>query len=300
MAASTFSPRPSGVEANAGRREEAAPKGGATLDLATIGGLILAIGGIIAGLLAEGGRIQDVAQITAAMIVIPGTLGAVMITTPVSVLRRAFRRLPELFSYPASTSAALLEEILRYASKARKEGIVSLEQEADAAKDPFMRKAMNLAVDGTDIPQIRKIMDLEIALLEREGEAESRVFEAAGGYAPTIGIIGAVLGLIQVMKNLANIDEVGRGIAVAFVATIYGVGAANVFFLPAASKLRARSQTAVEARELILEGVISIAEGMHPKLIRSQLEAYVSPGGQPVKAPAKGKAGSGRPGVPQV
>ena len=300
MAASTLSARAPTARADSGRTEGAATKSGAKADLATIGGLILAVGGIVAGLLAEGGKIQDVAQITAAMIVIPGTLGAVMITTPVNVLLRAFRRLPQLFFYPASTSAGLLEEILKYAAKARKEGIVSLEQDAESAKDPFLRKAMNLAVDGTDIQQIRKIMDLEIALLEREGEAESKVFDAAGGYAPTIGIIGAVLGLIQVMKNLANIDEVGRGIAVAFVATIYGVGAANIFFLPAANKLRARSQTAVEARELILEGVVSIAEGMHPKLIRSQLEAYVTPAGHTVKTPGKGKAPFGRSGGAQV
>jgi chemotaxis protein MotA len=136
---------------------------------------------------------------------------------------------------------------------------------------------LNLAVDGTDLQELRRMMELDISLEEQRGEAEARVYEAAGGYAPTIGIIGAVLGLIQVMKHLANIDEVGHGIAVAFVATVYGVGAANLFFLPAGGKLRSRLQAGVEIRELMLEGVLGIAEGLNPKLIRTRLEAYAAP-----------------------
>jgi chemotaxis protein MotA len=245
------------------------------VDLATLGGLLLAIGGILAGLVMEGGRVQDVAQVSAAVIVFLGTIGAVMVTTPMGVLARAVKKLPQVFFYRDRSAAPVVEEIIRYAAKARKEGIVSLEADADAATDPFLRKALTLAVDGVDLEQIRKIMDLEIVMALHQGEAEAKVFEAAGGYSPTIGIIGAVLGLIQVMKNLANIDEVGRGIAVAFVATVYGVGSANIFFLPAANKLKARVQGAVQIQELMLEGVISIVEGMHPKLIRSKLEGYL-------------------------
>ena len=178
--------------------------------------------------------------------------------------------------------------LVSYATQARKQGIVSLEQQTAAISDPFLRKSLNLAVDGIDMVQIRSIMDLEINLMEQDGEAEAKVFESAGGYAPTVGIIGAVLGLIQVMKNLANIDEVGRGIAVAFVATVYGVGSANLFFLPAASKLRARVHELVRARELMLEGVLSIVEGLNPKLIRTKLDAYVREAPpQPAKAPKK-------------
>jgi len=129
-------------------------------------------------------------------------------------------------------------------------------------------------LDGTDLDDIRKMMELEVVVEEHRGEDEAKVFEAAGGYAPTVGIIGAVLGLIQVMKHLENIDEVGRGIAVAFVATVYGVGSANLFLLPAANKLRSRVQRATQIRELMLEGVISIVEGLNPKLIRTKLEAY--------------------------
>jgi chemotaxis protein MotA len=249
---------------------------GAKPDIATLGGLLLAFGGILGGMVLEGGKIGEIAQPTAAMIVLGGTLGATMVTAPLKILMSAARKLAVVFFEKAETPQAMIEEIIRYATKARKNGIVSLEQDAEQIADPFLRKALNLAVDGADLQELRKMMDLEILIEEQRAEAEAKVFEAAGGYAPTIGIIGAVLGLIQVMKNLANIDEVGRGIATAFVATIYGVGSANVFFLPAGNKIRARSQNGIRMKELMLEGVIGIVEGLNPKLIRSKLEAYAN------------------------
>jgi chemotaxis protein MotA len=171
-----------------------------------------------------------------------------------------------------------------------------LEDEIASIPDPFLRKALNLAVDGADLQELRRMMELELSLEEQRGEAEARVYEAAGGYAPTIGIIGAVLGLIQVMKHLANIDEVGRGIAVAFVATVYGVASANIFFLPAGSKLRSRMHAAIQMRELMLEGVLGIAEGLNPKLIRIKLEAYADPAQpKPSKPPAAHRAGATQP-----
>jgi chemotaxis protein MotA len=266
-------------------------KAGRRVDLATVGGLALAVVGILGGLVLEKGRVQDVAQVTAALIVLGGTLGAVMVTTPFSLLSRAVRKLPQLFFESARPPGETIDEIIGYAAKARKNGIVSLEDETDAIEDPFLRKALNLAVDGADLQELRRMMELEIRLEEQRGEAEARVYEAAGGYAPTIGIIGAVLGLIQVMKHLANIDEVGRGIAVAFVATVYGVGSANLFFLPAGSKLRSRLQAAIDLRELILEGVLSIAEGLNPKLIRLKLEAY-EPSDAPEKTTRRNNAAS--------
>jgi chemotaxis protein MotA len=244
-------------------------------DFATIGGLLLAFGGISAGLIMEGGRIQDVAQVTSALIVLGGTIGAVMVTTPLPVLLRAARKLSIVFFSKEESAAAAVEEIIGYATQARKDGIVSLETEAAAIENPFLKKALGLAVDGIEPSRIRDIMELEIQLQEEHIEEEAKVFEAAGGYAPTIGIIGAVLGLIQVMKNLANIDEVGRGIAVAFVATIYGVASANIIFLPAAGKLKARGRAAIQIKELMLEGVLSIADGVNQKLIRLKLEAYL-------------------------
>lgn len=244
-------------------------------DFASLGGVVLAVGGILAGLLLEGGKMQDVGQFTAALIVIGGTLGAVLVTSPLSAVLGAGKKLSSVFMERAEPFDEVLEDIVAYATQARKQGIVSLEQQAEAITDPFLRKALSLAVDGIDLSQLKAIMELEIERLEQNCESEAKVFEAAGGYAPTVGIIGAVLGLIQVMKNLANIDEVGRGIAVAFVATVYGVGIANLFFLPASGKLRARAKESVRMRELMLHGVLAIIEGSNPKLIRTKLEAYL-------------------------
>jgi chemotaxis protein MotA len=243
-------------------------------DLTTCAGLALAFGGILGGLLLEGGKLSDVSQLTAAMIVLGGTLGAVMVTTPVTVLLGAAKKLPLVFFERAQNAEAVTEEILGYATKARKSGIVSLEQDIERVQNPFLQKALNLAIDGMDLSELRGMMELEISLEEQHGEEEAKVYEAAGGYSPTIGIIGAVLGLIQVMKNLANIDEVGKGIAVAFVATVYGVALANIFLLPAAAKIKSRLRRSIRMREQILEGVVGIVEGLNPKLIRIKLEAY--------------------------
>jgi chemotaxis protein MotA len=278
---------------------------GGKIDLATIGGLVLAAAGILGGLLLDGGKLSDVRQVTAAMIVLGGTFGAVMITTPLSVLLSAVKKLPLVFFDRAVSSTAVVEEILEYATRARKNGIVSLEADIDKIADPFLRKALSLAVDGTDLQDLRRMMDLELHLEEQRGEAEAKVFECAGGYSPTIGIIGAVLGLIQVMKHLENIEEVGRGIAVAFVATVYGVGVANIVLLPAGNKLKARLQDSIRTKEMMLEGVCSIAEGLNPKLIRSKLEAYLreeldaeakkkKKGDKPAAAPAGAPAGGAK------
>ena len=266
---------------------------GGKLDFGTIGGVALAVGGIAGGLILEGGRIRDVAQITAALIVFSGTFGAVMVSTPIPVLKGALKLFVHLFFDRAESADNLVEEIIKYATKARKSGLVSLEQEALQIEDEFLKKALNLAVDGTDMQELRSMMELEIQLQESRGLAQAKVFESAGGYAPTIGIIGAVLGLIQVMKNLANIEEVGHGIAVAFVATVYGVGLANIILIPAANKIRARLHQRLEMREMMLQGVIGIVEGMNPKMIRNKLEAY-----KPRVAPA---SPSGvRAGLPKI
>jgi len=245
------------------------------LDLGTIAGLLVGVGGILGGLILDGGKINDVKQVNAALIVFGGTIGATMLTTPLEVLLRAVRRIGSVFMEKAQPVAETIEDIITLATQARKQGIVSLEQEAEKVQEPFLRKALGLAVDGMEMSQIRNIMELEIDLMEQRGEGEVKAFEAAGGYAPTIGIIGAVLGLMQVMKSLANIDEVGRGIAAAFVATVYGLAAANLFFLPAAGKLRARLRREIQLREVMLEGVLAIVEGLNPKLIRIRLDAYI-------------------------
>jgi chemotaxis protein MotA len=186
----------------------------------------------------------------------------------------------------------MIDQVIDYATKARKNGIVSLESDAGSIDDPFLKKALNLAVDGTDLQELRKMMETDIALAEQTAEAEAKVWEAAGGYAPTIGIIGAVMGLIQVMKHLEDIKEVGHGIAVAFVATVYGVGSANIFFLPAGNKLRARIRQATLMKEMILEGIMGIVEGLNPTLIRMKMNAFNAQTA-PAKAP-KAKTVKGR------
>jgi chemotaxis protein MotA len=254
-------------------------------DIASVLGVVVALGAILGGLLLEGGELTDITSHTAAIIVIGGTMGATMLNSPTRTFINAFRRLGAVFLEHAHSPQTILDQIIDFAAKARKQGIVSLEQESTSIEDPFLRKAISLAVDGTDLQELRKMMELEIEIEEHEAESESRVFEQAGGYAPTVGILGAVMGLIQVMKNLADIDAVGHGIAVAFVATVYGVGIANLFFLPAAGKIKARAQQEVQMKELMLEGVCGIVEGLNPKLIRCKLEAYIRDQHKPAPKP---------------
>ncbi len=244
-------------------------------DAATPLGVLFALAGVVGGLIAENGELQDILQATAALIVLGGTLGAVLVNTPLHTFLAAFRRLGSLVIVRNEPPAEVIEALVGFATKARRQGIISLEQEADQIQNPFFRKAMNFAIDGTPLQDLRRQMELEISVRERRAEAAARVFESAGGYAPTVGIIGAVMGLIQVMKQLDNLEEVGHGIAVAFVATVYGVGIANLFLLPAANKLRARAAEEAEMQELVLDGVSAIVEGLNPKLVRMRLEAYL-------------------------
>ncbi len=271
---------------------ESGPKKPSTRpDIATLGGLMLAAGGILGGLVIEGGKLTDIAQVTALMIVLGGTIGAVMVTTPLKTLLRAGKCLGSVFFEHAQSPHQIIEEIISYATKARKNSIISLESDLPNIADPFLRKAISLSVDGTDLQELRKMMELDISLEHRGGEAIAKVYEAAGGYAPTIGIIGAVLGLIQVMKHLENIEEVGRGIAVAFVATVYGVASANLLFLPVANKIKARFHHSLEMKELMLEGVCSIVEGLNPKLIRIKLDPFAE---ESAEATKKAKAPEGK------
>ena len=246
------------------------------MDKATIGGLVLAIGGILLGLMLEGGNLGQVIQPTAAMIVFGGTLGAILIQYPLPVAVSAFRRLAQVFVEPAQNAQFTIDLLVRYANLARREGIISLDKELGTIQQPFLLRALMLAVDGTDPQELRNIMELELDNKEEQEEKIPQLFESAGGFAPTIGIIGAVLGLIQVMQHLDKIDEVGKGIAVAFVATLYGVGAANLILLPAAGKLKIRIRDEHIIREMTLEGVVSILEGMNPRMLEAKLRGFLT------------------------
>lgn len=246
------------------------------MDKSSFAGLFIALGGIFLGLLLEGGKLGQILQPTAALIVFGGTLGAVMLQFPLRVVIAAFLRLGHVFFDRSRDPKALIAEIVVYANKARREGIVSIDSILHKVSDPFLKKSLMLAIDGTEPQEIRKMMALELDNQAEHEEHIPQVYESAGGFAPTIGIIGAVLGLIQVMQHLDNMAEVGRGIAVAFVATIYGVGAANLFFLPVAGKIKMRVRQEQIRREMMLEGVISILEGMNPRMIETKLLAFFS------------------------
>ena len=245
------------------------------MDIASIGGIALALIGILAGMMIEGGSIAQITQPTAAMIVVGGTAGAVMLQFPMKVFLAALKQAMKIFFTGGSDGEAILTQLVAFANKARKSGIVSLDADLPTVSDPFLRQALMLAVDGTEPSEVRKIMQLELDNKAEMEEKIPQVFEAAGGYSPTVGIIGAVLGLIQVMQHLDNIDEVGRGIAVAFVATIYGVAVANLICLPAAGKLKIRHREEQMIKEMMLEGVISILEGMNPRMIETKLRTYL-------------------------
>jgi chemotaxis protein MotA len=246
------------------------------VDKASVGGITLAAVGILVAFFIEGGNLSQIMQPTAAMIVLGGTIGATMIQFPLSAILAAFASFVRVFLEPKRDGQAVVRELVGFAQKARKEGIVSLDKDLERIEDPFLKKSLMLAIDGTEPQELRKMMELELQNREEREEKIPQVFESAGGFAPTIGIIGAVLGLIQVMQHLDKMDEVGRGIAVAFVATIYGVGVANIFFLPAAGKLKIRMREEQVAREMMLEGVVSILEGLNPRMVEIKLNSFLS------------------------
>jgi chemotaxis protein MotA len=246
------------------------------LDKSSIGGIALAVGGITLGLTLEGGKVSQILQPTAAIIVFGGTIGAVMLQFPLPAIVEAGRQLQNVFRGRRTNSLHTIQQLVRYAHQARRAGIVTLDDELEDIQDPFLRRGLMLAVDGTEPEELRKMMESELNARSEQDDLVPQVFESAGGFSPTIGIIGAVLGLIQVMQHLSNMDEVGRGIAVAFVATIYGVGAANIIFLPCAGKLRIQMRQQQILRELTLEGVVSILEGMNPHVLEVKLLGYLA------------------------
>ena len=245
------------------------------MDLATILGIVVAVIGILVGQAIEGGSVLQILQPTAALIVFGGTLGATMIGFPMSVLKQAIADLLAIFKEEKSDPTTVIDEVIRFANKARREGIIALEKDAGTVKDEFFKKSIMMAVDGSEPKELRETMEVELQCLEERGEHSAKVYEAAGGYAPTIGIIGAVLGLIQVMQHLDNIEEVGKGIAVAFVATIYGVASANILFLPAAAKLKFKHRKKIILKEMMLEGTLGILEGQNPRIIETKLTSFL-------------------------
>lgn len=253
-------------------------------------GIVVALIAILGGNALEGGQIGAVLGGPAALIVLGGTIGAVIVQYPGATLKAAVAAAGATFKKSGRDGGKLVEEIVDYANKARRDGILALEKVASGASDPFLSKALMMAIDGADSATLRDTMEIAIGQHEEHGEDAAKVFEAAGGYCPTVGIIGAVLGLIHVMSNLADINAVGHGIAAAFVATIYGVAAANIIFLPLGGRIKLRVREEVTLMELTLVGVLAIQEGMNPKLVRERLAEFVAHhgkaagGAEPAKA----------------
>ncbi len=244
------------------------------MDILTIAGLLLGLGGILLGQMLEGGKVASILQLTAFIIVIGGTTGAVMIQYTMPIFIKALKMLPWMIFPPKSAPQPIVEKILEWSNTARKNGLLALESMVDSIADPFLQKGLQMLVDGTEPEKIRATLEVELLAREELDRQAAKVFESAGGYAPTIGILGAVLGLIHVMENLADPAKLGAGIATAFVATIYGVGSANLLFLPISNKLKGVVHEQSYLREMIIEGLVAIAEGENPKIIESRLQSF--------------------------
>jgi chemotaxis protein MotA len=245
------------------------------MDILSIIGIALALAAIVGGQWLEGGSPLSLLQFAAFVIVIGGTLGAVLLQTPLATFARGMRLARWIFRPPQPDNEAAIELIARWAELARREGLLALEKQVDVVTDSFTRGGLQMLVDGFASEKIGEALEIEIAYFEERLKSAARVWEAAGGYAPTVGILGAVLGLIHVMENLSNPNALGGGIAVAFVATIYGVGSANLLFLPIAGKLKALIDAQVLHRELVLDGLLGISRGEYPKLIQARLRGFL-------------------------
>jgi chemotaxis protein MotA len=222
----------------------------------------------------EGGSIAQITQLTAGLIVFGGTLGAMFLSFPIAEIRRAFGLLPRVYFDSPIDARPLIDEIVEAATIARKEGVLALEGQKSRLSDPMLRRGLQFVVDGFEPATVREILEAEIDQSRGEEDAAARVFEAAGAYAPTVGILGAVLGLIHVMSMLSDPSKIGEGIAVAFVATVYGVAAANLLLIPWGTKLRRRAAHRASLRELVMVGILGIQEGLNPTFLREKLEVY--------------------------
>ncbi|HUX63887.1 flagellar motor protein [Sulfuricella sp.] len=245
------------------------------MDLVSIFGILLAFTAIIGGQVLEGGHINSLLQLTAFVIVLGGTTGAIMLQSSSKIFFEGMRLAKWIIWPPRAVPQLLIEQVLNWSNIARKGGLLALESQLDELQDAFTKKGLQMLVDGGEPEKIRAALEVEISTYEKHHLDASKVWQAAGGYAPTIGILGAVLGLIHVMENLSDPSKLGGGIAVAFVATVYGVGSANLFFLPMFSKLKYLIEQEVVMREMLIEGLVSIANGENPRVIESKLQGYI-------------------------
>lgn len=249
------------------------------MDIATIIGLVMGFGAVFVGNILEGGHTSSLIQGTAAFIVLGGTFGAVFVSFPLGDIKRAVGLVGQAFFPREENPEQTIVQIVEFANKARKNGLITLEQDAQQVKDRFMGQGLELLVDGVEAEEVRDILIIELTNFEERLKGCAEVFEAAGGYAPTIGIVGAVLGLIHVMNNLSDTSKLGAGIAVAFVATVYGLLTANIVMIPLNTKIKKRMKEQLLQREIVIEGLLSIMKGENPRMIEKKLKGFTHPTG---------------------
>lgn len=245
------------------------------MDILSLVGVVLALFSVLVGSTLKGAGIAALVSGAAFVIVICGTVAATLLQTSMPIMKRALKIVGWIFRPPEQDPEEMIEKIVGWSQLARKEGLLGLESAVESETDPFVRKLLQLLVDGSEPEVIQSIMDVEIGTREEIDTAAAKVFENMGIYAPTMGIVGAVLGLMAVMQNLAEPSKLGTGIAAAFVATIYGIGSANLFFLPMAGKLKAIIHGQTKSREMVVEGVVSIAQGENPRNTETKLKGYL-------------------------
>lgn len=245
------------------------------MDILSIAGVLLAFVSLLVGAELKGAGMHSLLSSAAFMIVMVGTIAAICLQTPLAVMMHALKIVSWVFKPPANKQRELIDKLMEWSNIARKQGLLGLESLMAEENDPFLRKGMQLVVDGSEPEEIRTILEVEVEERESADMRAAKVYEGMGIYAPTLGIIGAVLGLIAVMQNLADPSKLGHGIAAAFTATIYGIGLANLFFLPMANKLKVAIQAQTQARTMVIEGLVAIAQGENPRSIETKLQGYL-------------------------
>lgn len=247
------------------------------MDISTVVGLAMAMGSIVAALYLDGGHLGSLWSGSAFLLIIGGTIGATFISFPLEDLTQIPKLVTKAFTGSKIDGTKSIDTIVALVEKARREGLLTLQNETAKIDDAFLVRGIDLVVDGTDPHAVRSILETDIAFMEKRHKAGAGILETAGGYAPTIGIIGTVMGLVEVLGNLSEPDKLGPAIAVAFLATFYGISTANLFWLPLAGKLKARSADEVLLREMVLEGVLSLQAGESPRIVREKLEVFLPP-----------------------
>lgn len=247
------------------------------MDITTVIGLIFGVASLTIGFVLEGGKVGALFQLSAAFIVFGGTFGAVLVGLPLQQLKELPKIIKIAFAHKSLDPLQVIEDMVQLAMVARREGILALEEKIEGYEDEFFKNGIRMVVDGIEPDLVRSILETELSCIEERHEKGIAIFESAGGFSPTMGIIGTVMGLVEVLGSLQNVGQLGPKIAVAFIATLYGVSSANVVFFPIANKLRARSKEEILTRELMIEGILSIQAGENPTILAQKLKAFLAP-----------------------